>query len=298
MQVLKGNVFNIQKYSVNDGDGIRTLVFFQGCPLKCQWCSNPESLAVKPPVLFTGNKCIACMMCLEKCSTGALNNIGSIDRKKCTACGNCAAECPSEALELKCRQYTIKELLDEIEKDRMFYFVSGGGVTFSGGEPYVQWEFLKELSDALKKKGLHLAVETTGYAKWENIEYSSSNIDLFLYDIKSINDEIHKKYTGVSNKLIIENLKKLGELGKRIIVRVPLLGGINDDKENIRKTVELAKEVGAEAVHLLPYHELGSVKYGKIDREYMCDAETPSDEWIEELKSFVEEMGIPCLVRG
>ncbi|MDL2236275.1 glycyl-radical enzyme activating protein [Christensenellaceae bacterium OttesenSCG-928-K19] len=295
---MDGNVFSIQKYSVNDGDGIRTLVFLQGCPLKCQWCANPESQAIKPPILFTGDKCIACKLCLAACPTGALRNIGDIDRSKCISCGKCAEECPAEALELKCKPRSIKELVDEIEKDRMFYFMSDGGVTFSGGEPYVQWEFLKELGDALKKKGHHLAIETTGFAKWEHIEHSVDNIDLFLYDIKSMDDEVHKKYTGVSNKLILENVRKLGELGKRIIVRVPLMGGINDDEENIRKTAELALEVGADALHLLPYHEFGTVKYGKIGKEYECDATTPTEEQTAELKEMIEKMGIPCVIRG
>ena len=141
----------------------------------------------------------------------------------------------------------------------MFYFMSAGGVTFSGGEPYAQWEFLKECSAAVKKMGFHVAIETTGFAKWEHIEVSVDNIDLFLYDIKAMDDDVHKKYTGVSNLLIHDNLRRLGGLKKRIIVRVPLMGGINDDENNIRETAKLAIEVGAEAVHLLPYHEFGAV---------------------------------------
>ncbi|HBU12081.1 MAG TPA: glycyl-radical enzyme activating protein [Clostridiales bacterium] len=296
--MMNGNVFNIQKYSVNDGDGIRTMVFLQGCPLRCQWCANPESQAIKPPLMFTGDKCIACGLCLAACRENAFSAIGTIDRNACISCGKCADECPSEALELKCRPRSVEDILAEIEKDRMFYFMSDGGVTFSGGEPYVQWEFIKELGEALKKKGLHLAVETTGFAKWEHIEYSVDLIDLFLYDVKAMNDEIHKKYTGVSNERILKNIRMLGRLKKRIIVRVPLMGGINDDEENIRQTAALAVVVGADAVHLLPYHELGAVKYQKVGMNYACDATTPAEEDAERLKKLVEAMGIPCVLRG
>jgi len=227
-----------------------------------------------------------------------MKTIGKIDRRKCSSCGKCAEDCPSEALEMKCRSYSVAELVDEVEKDRMFYLTSSGGITFSGGEPYLQYKFMKYFSDSLKKKGFHIAIETTGYTKWEHIEHSVDNIDLFLYDLKTMDDEVHKKHTSVSNKTILANLRKLGEMNKRIIIRIPLLGGVNDDKENIIRSANKAIEVGAEAVHLLPYHEFGKIKYERIGEVYMCDAVTPSDAKIEKLKKMIENMGIPCIVRG
>lgn len=286
----KGVVFNIQKYSVNDGSGVRTVVFLKGCPLACAWCSNPESQRMESQLLFTPDKCIQCGNCAKVCPN---------DPEDCTACGKCAEVCYAEAKELSGKEMTVGEVLAEVEKDRIFYKNSGGGVTLSGGEALMQWEFAAALAEALKTKlFLNVAIETTGFQQYDKAYAVLKNCDTVLYDLKHMDDERHKKFTGVSNKLILENARRLADAGVHLIYRIPLLGGINDDGENIDAVIKFALETGVKEVHLLPYHEFGRAKYAKIGKEYDCDAHTPDDAEVEAIKNKMTEKGLNVRIGG
>lgn len=210
----------------------------------------------------------------------------------------CVEACLSEALERKGVSMTVEEILEEVEKDRTFYDNSGGGVTLSGGEPLMQYEFASRLAKTLQQKYISVAIETTGYAKYEALYEVVQYCDMILYDIKHMNNEMHRKYVGVENSLILENLKKTAELGKKIIVRIPVIGGVNDDEENIRKTAEYVSSIGLKRIDMLPYHRFGESKYKKINMEYICSAYTPTNEQIDNLKKIVESFGITVLVGG
>ena len=207
----KGIIFKIQKYSIHDGPGIRTAVFLKGCPLDCWWCHNPEGKKLMPEPIYHKEKCIKCGRCDDICPTGARETIG--------------------------REMTVGQVIKEVEKDFAFYEQSGGGVTFTGGEPFIQFDFLYALISECREKGIHTAIETCGHTSWENLREASKYTDLFLYDLKLIDGEKHRRYTGVSNKLILENLREIAAIHSNICVRIPLIPGINDDEENIEKCV-------------------------------------------------------------
>lgn len=298
----QGVIFNIQKYSIHDGPGIRTTVFLKGCPLDCWWCHNPESQKVESQLMFLPNKCIACRDCEKVCPTGAISfsNKGfDYNELKCELCEKCAEVCPSEALEFAGKKQNQEDVIREIEKDKVFYEESGGGVTFSGGEPLVQIDFLDNLLTLAKKKGLHTTIDTCGYAPWENIERIKDNVDLFLYDIKHMDNEKHKKYTGVSNELILDNLRKLAGEGKRIWVRIPIIPGINDDALNIEKMCEFISSLNLRDVFILPYHNIAIDKYNRLDMEYKIpDIKNPDDEVMEEIAEKFKEYGLNVKIGG
>ena len=234
-----GVVFDIKKFSIHDGPGIRTTVFLKGCPLRCLWCHNPESQRSGPEVMLRGERCIACAACLEACAQGAItiNGSGAVtDRALCIECGLCTASCYAEARELVGRTMTVAEVLAEIEGDISFYDESGGGVTFSGGDPLLQRDFLLALLKACRAKEIHTAVDTSGSFSWPALEMIRPYVDLFLYDLKLMDEERHKRVTGVSNRLILQNLEALSKLGHKIIIRVAVVPGINDDERNIYQT--------------------------------------------------------------
>jgi pyruvate formate lyase activating enzyme len=293
----KGIIFNIQKYSVNDGEGIRTIVFFKGCPLKCVWCSNPESQKVESEIFFMEERCIGCGRCEKACGTGAREG-GVWNRSRCVNCLACADACLSEALEIKGREMTISEIVEEVEKDRVFYENSSGGITLSGGEPLMQPAFAAALAAELKRKYFDVAIETTGFARYEDLLAVVKNCDLVLYDIKHMDSAAHKKYTGVPNERILDNLKKLAARGKNIIVRMPVLGGINADEDNVRKTAAYAASLGIGQMDLLPYHRFGEAKYKKLNKQYECGATTPSEEEMQKLKAICESYGIKVTIGG
>lgn len=291
----KGLIFNIQKFSLHDGPGIRTTVFMKGCPLRCEWCCNPESQNNYPEVMTLDIKCIMCGNCIKACPKGAISVVDgmrNINRGKCDECQKCAEVCPSEGIATSGRYYSCDELMKEIEKDRVFYKNSGGGVTFSGGESLAQWEFLLTMLQLCKAKRIHTCLDTTGYAFWGILEKVLPYVDLILYDLKHLDDECHRKRTGVSNRLILENLAKVAET-KRVWLRFPLIPGYNDSEDHIKQIGELAKSLGVEKVTVFPYHRLGETKYSRMGRVYLAESVlTPTDEDMEKQKEYLQNYGL------
>ena len=293
-----GTIFNIQRYSLHDGDGIRTNVFFKGCPMYCKWCSNPESQKYYPEVSITESNCIGCGYCRDACPSGALGQ-KAWDEKKCTFCRECESACPTGALKLLGKSMTVAEVVEEVTKDLPFYRASGGGVTFTGGEPIAQSLFAEALAKKLKELYIHLAIETSGYAPWEDLERVVLNADQILYDIKHMDPAVHQIWTGVENVVILDNAEKVAKLGKDLIIRLPVIGGINDDHDNVNKTALFAKQIGVREIHFLPYHRFGEVKYKKLNKEYDCDTFfTPKDDRIQLLKNTVEGYGLKVSIGG
>ena len=294
-----GLIFNIQRFSIHDGPGIRTTVFLQGCNLRCYWCHNPESNPVRPVVEFFPEKCILCGMCVETCPEGAQQIEGDqrlYYRELCQACGKCVEECFARALVLPAREMTAEEVMAEVHRDRDYYNDSGGGVTFSGGEPFLQKEFLLELLRLSKRAGLHTAVDTAANVPFEWIEEALPYTDLFLFDCKVIDEERHRAVTGVSNRRILENLRKLGDGRARVWVRVPVIPGTNDTPEEIGAIAEFLTDLpGVEQVELLPFHHLGSGKYDSLGLDYPSqELKPPSESQMEELVRILETRKLPA----
>ena len=288
-----GNIFNIQKYSIHDGPGIRTTVFFKGCPLNCWWCHNPESQSPSPELIFWKDRCINCNTCLTACPSDAISiedGIMFTDKRKCSLCGECAKKCPTEAREIIGRKATACEVMKEIEKDIIFYQESGGGVTFSGGEPLMQQEFLEEILHCCQKKEIHTTLDTSGYCAWPFLDRIREMIDLFLFDVKIMNDEAHKKYTGVSNQIILENLKKLAGENENIIVRIPIIPGINDDAQNIKDIGKFLASISIKCIELLSYHNIASEKYARIGKNYALEnTRVPAKEKLSKISNLLRE---------
>jgi len=293
-----GLIFDIKRYAIYDGPGIRTTVFFKGCPLHCPWCHNPEGQDSNPELSYNETRCLkGCTECIKICPKDALSRLNhdiSIDREKCDLCGDCAPACPTQALEILGREVSVEEVMKEIEKDRVFYEESAGGVTFSGGEPLAQLEFLNSLLKQCKKKGIHTVLDTCGYAPFDDMEIIADKVDLFLYDFKLMDDEKHREATGVSNKLIIENLKKLTDKSSKIVVRIPIIEGVNDADENITETARfIASLPDIKEISLLPYHKGGRQKYARLSKASKMDkTPSPSREKIERIKKKLECSGL------
>jgi pyruvate formate lyase activating enzyme len=272
-------------------------VFLKGCPLACRWCHNPEGISPKPEVVIVGNRCIRCGECVEACPRDLPSGDGTGfagDRADCTACGTCVDTCPTEARQIAGRTMTVADVLEEVLKDRVFYEESGGGVTFSGGEPLSQPSFLLAALEACRAEGIHTAVDTCGYAKRETLLAVAGLTDLFLYDIKATDDRVHREYTGVSNARVLENLQALGRDHEAIWLRVPVIPGVNDGTENFEVTGKLAASIPAvRRVSLLPYHGLGGDKRERVGQPAaLSDMHSPTEERMQELAAVVENAGV------
>lgn len=297
--MLSGTIFDIKRYAINDGPGIRTAVFFKGCPLDCWWCHNPEGRTSHPQLMFRVNRCRACGTCLQACSQGAitLNATSVTNWEICDDCGQCADVCVNGAREIVGRQVTTDELLAEIGRDIPFYDQSGGGVTFTGGEPMLQRVFLREVLSACREQEIHTTVDTSGYTSWDGLDEISTFTDLFLYDLKLMDPERHKKYTSVSNRIIIKNLQKLSEKKARIIVRIPLIPGINDDVENLQRLGEFLSALpNLDGVELMPYHDIGLAKYEALGLAYRLKSLQPAtNSQVEQAEDLLSNYHLPMI---
>ena len=289
-----GVIFNIQRYSINDGPGIRTTVFMKGCPLDCLWCHNPESKNIMPELSYNSSKCLKCEACAMVCPNNChqfSNNEHVLNRGNCTACGECANVCAGDALTLMGKTMTVEEVLTKVKKDELFYSESGGGMTVSGGEPFMQYPFLYELVRTAKKSNLHICLETCGYTDFDKLQKIAPYVDTFLYDYKETNDSRHKEYTGVSNKRILKNLEMLNKIGADIILRCPLIMGYNDRTDHFEGIAAITKSYkNIRQVDVEPYHPLGKAKSQDIGKDYplgdigFVDKELVT-EWIQQIQS-------------
>jgi len=290
----EGMVFNIMRFSVSDGPGIRTTVFLKGCPLHCVWCHNPESIDRGPEILIRQERCIRCGSCAEDCEEHAIVRVGDryeTDRDLCVACGGCIDACAADAREMIGRKMRTDEVMEDVLRDRLFYERSGGGVTFSGGEPLLQHEFLHELLTTCKQEGLHTAVDTTGFTTPAILEKIAALTDLFLYDLKSVDDDIHTRFTGVSNEIILANLRRLAEWNASVIVRIPIVPGVNDDAGSIANAgAFVASLKTVKELHLLPYHRTGVAKLDRLGKKNGGPDFLPPDwEHLNELVELLRE---------
>ena len=302
MQEIKGLIFDIKKFAVHDGPGIRTTVFFKGCPLNCWWCHNPEALEPNPELVLFENKCIDCGECFAVCPQGAHEKLPdgtrAYHREDCILCGKCVEVCYAEALVMEGRKVSVEELMVELRKDIPFYENSDGGITLSGGEATLQHEFALELLKQCKAENLHTTVDTSGQIPWRILEKLMPYVDYVLYDLKHIDWTHHKTHTGAGNDLILKNLEKLGEYGVPIEIRMPIIPGVNDAREDIvRGAGFLAGIKGIIQVKLLPYHRLGESKYARLGLEYrLRDLEPPGKEQMEEIGEWVRSCGLEVYV--
>ena len=299
-------IFNIQKFSIHDGEGIRSTVFFKGCPLSCRWCHNPESQCYPNDLLCYVERCTGCGACVKACPQKAISlddeHKAHTDYDKCTACGVCAEYCMQNARELVGEEYEIKDLVKQLEKDIMFYEQSGGGVTLSGGEVMAQdIDYVEELARRLHEKGILVNIDTCGYAPYEHLKRVLPYTDVYLYDLKLMDPEQHKEYIGVDNQLILENLKQLSADGGKINIRLPLIDGVNTTDEHIGQVIRFLKdnEIRVWQVNLLKYHNTGSSKYKKLGREYDGkNMAVPKEEWLQQVVETFKQNGFPNIKIG
>jgi len=294
-----GILFDIQRFSSHDGPGIRSTIFFKGCGLHCLWCHNPESIRVDKDLLYTPEDCISCGLCAQRCRTGAhrFDPLHHLDRTLCARCGACAAVCPTAALVCAGREYTVSEVWEIVARDIPFYRSSGGGVTLSGGEALLQPDFAQELLIRCRMEGLHTAVDTAGFVPWSAFEAVLDWTDLFLYDIKALTLELHRRATGQDNALILENYMCLIRTGARVWVRVPVVPGYSASREEIRRIAEFLHKNEPECVELLRFHRMAESKYRALDREYvMSSAKPPSEDEMESYRSEMEKI-LDCEIR-
>ncbi len=269
-----GNVFNIERHSLHDGPGIRTIVFLSGCPLRCKWCANPEGLREKSLFVFK-QQCTGCGMCVSACSRSAISIVGGksiTNREKCTLCGTCIMACPEGARRMYGEEMTVEQVINIVVRDAVFYRQSGGGMTLSGGEPFVQKQFAYDLLAAARDSGINTAVETCGAVPWEAIESAVGLVDTFLYDVKHTDPEKHRNFTGKTNEDVLRNIRRLGDENAHIIVRVPLIPEFNDTAEELSAIAEVAADAGAERMDVLPFHKLALSKHDAMETHFLMEA--------------------------
>ena len=311
-----GRIYDIQGYSVQDGPGIRTTAFLKGCPLRCPWCHSPESQLYKKQLSFMAPRCLGIDMCGSRCmgacpknavepgktrdelSDGTKIRMIHVKRDLCDDCGACAEACFADALTICGEDYTAQRLLERLMQDKSFYDKSGGGVTISGGEPLMQIDFVECVLKKLKENGVHTALDTTGYAKWEVLARTVPYTDLYLYDLKHMESHKHEAVVKVPNEPILANARRLASLGKTLQIRIPVIPLFNDDEENIRKTAEFCAALGdaVSMIQLLPYHNWGTAKYLRISDAPVFEAAPPSDEHMEKLKTLIAGYGLPVTI--
>ncbi len=296
---LTGRIFDIQRFSIHDGPGITTTVFLKGCPLRCLWCHNPESIRPEPLLSFTPDKCISCGSCAKVCPNKAHVMDGQQGRvflrERCSVRGECSEVCPSRALELIGRDVSCEDVLEQVLRDRLFYEISGGGITLSGGEPLLQIDFAEALLTGAKTAGLHTAVETAGHVAFARLARVAPHTDLFLYDIKETDDALHRKYTGVPATGILDNLRALHNTGASILVRLPIVPGLNDRQNHFREVANIVGPLsGLLGVEVMPYHSLGIGKRRRFGLESNndIDPEPPNQETVTGWVDFLRSLGV------
>ena len=299
---MPGTTFNILRYTVDDGPGLRSTVFLKGCPLSCPWCANPESQHAYPEVSFRQAMCIGCGRCAASCPEHAISILDGkahIDREKCVRCMTCVDACLNTAMVRMGDDQDVAGVWKVVRRDRDFYEESGGGVTVSGGEPLVQADFVAEIFEKLHDEGIHTCLDTTGFASKEALEKVLPLTDLVLFDLKHMDSKKHQEVVGVPNEQIHENLHRIVDTGVEVVIRIPYIPGFNDDDENMKATAEFVKQnVPSAHVDILPYHEYGRNKYESIGISYeMPQTEKPSAEQLAHSKSFFTELGLDCQVR-
>lgn len=305
---LEGLIFDIEKFAVHDGPGIRTAVFVKGCPLRCLWCHNPESQSTGPELAFLARNCLPdCDDCLRACPQDALVASPGVDprgiavlRDRCDLCLDCLTACPSEGMVLIGQRMTVEAVFDRVRRNQSFYRHSGGGVTVTGGEPLTQWRFVRALLARCRQEGISTALDTCGYGPWEHLRALLEFTDLLLYDVKEIDSERHARFTGVPNDLILGNLRRASDLGVPIALRIPLIPGYNVSAETVGAIGELARQLGTVVqIELLPYHRLGETKYRWLDRGYGLDgAQAPPEAEVQRLRGLLEAMGHRVQIGG